>query len=277
MYSRTFCFYTSLALLLVGISSLWVDAFVPGGAAFRPKPQRTHHAASRKSSLEFIGDMVETSDPLDNVSRENAVRFLQSNRFLELLLSGGGKRAVTAVERTPELEEMWQNAYDNLEMKCQPQEIDSLLATDTVIQFPGLKLTNTVVNGVKKFEKEDCVECILVAEKRTPSGAPPLVWMFNQLTGGSAQANFTPPQGHALSQMSVVEKGEGELAYETDVKITIVINIPAAVIRLLPASHEKMEAQGSEAIKNSVAKDVMPALAAVRKACMEEMAASFDI
>jgi hypothetical protein len=274
MYLRTFCFHTPLALLLSGICSLWVDAFVPGGVAFRPKPQRTHHYASSKSSLEFIGDMVEKSDPLDNVSREDAVRFLQSERFLELLLSGGGKRAVTAVERTPELEEMWQNAYDKLEMKCQPQEIDSLLATDTVIQFPGLKLTNTVVNGVKKVEK-DRVECILVAEKRTPSGPPPLVWIFNQLTGGSAQAKFTQPQGNVLSKLSVVENEQGKLAYETDVKITIVINIPAAVIRLLPTSNEKMEAQGSEAVKKSVAKDVIPALVAVRKACMEEMAASF--
>jgi len=181
------------------------------------------------------------------------------------------------------------------------------------VRFPGLKVVTTVCSGVKlttkQTRREDKdnssnnnninewpeYEFIMIGERRSVQGPKPLVWIYNQLTGGGGNkknsdnqkakgngdtddmrdASFNPSSTSARSLVSVVKQGDdddGDAAYAFtfDLEMQIRLEFPKALVRILPTSKERMEEQGSAAVLSSVKGDVVAAIAAAREAFVRD-------
>lgn len=221
--------------------------------------------------IQFTADMTFTTDPLGDAKVGEVAEFLKKQECRELLLSAGGIRAVEEIAATPELQERWQGACAFYESEPLPDSCDQFLSTDTIIPFPGLVLTNTVVNGIKELTDDKGfprLAFVLVAEKRSVTGSKPLVWIFNQLTRSGKDSNdaqYSPPQGHALTYASIAEK-DGAFSFNIAVQFRIIITFPAVLVRILPTSKAKMEEKGSASVSKMISKDVDAASISLRDA-----------
>lgn len=145
-----------------------------------------------------------------------------------------------------------------------------LFLIDTDSKFPGLTLFSTVCNGcnlVRDTAGRPKYEFILLAEKQSASGAAPVVWLFNKMTGKSkeSQEEFLKTTNEVKSVASIVDSGDSvALKFVVDVKIYVVF--PKSLMKILPASKEKMEEQGSASVRSSIVNDVDNAVAGAVKA-----------
>jgi hypothetical protein len=288
MFTRRFL------LAFLGLSNLWnLQAFVqphssgiPRKVLFFPtlRSQTTALHAERKNrvALVFACDLTFSCDPLPgNTKVEDMAEFLVSEECRRLLLSAGGTRAVEKLQVTPDLQGMWTEACDGLFVNSSsspslPKEPEEFMSTDAIIPFSGITLTNTVVNGVTRMEDEKekgglpKYLFVLVGEKRSVKGPKPLVWLYNKMTGVNGDedtdtACYSKPKGGVFTYSSIVDKDDAP-AFNVDVHLRIVIEFPKYVMRLLPASKEKIEEQGSNACARAVSKDVELAVRNVREA-----------
>jgi hypothetical protein len=270
-----------LKLLLIGawsVSNVQSFAQQRQRATFLASIYRTPTLCATKTeqeqgqeTLKFSANLSFTSESLADAKIEDVVEFFQKEEFRDLLLSAGGNRPVKEVQETPAIKARWELARDFFGSSLLPAECDRYLSTDALILFPGIVMTNTVVNGIKQLEDDErglpLNLFVLVAEKRSVKGARPLVWIFNQLTGAgkNEDTEYSPPQGHVMTRTSIVGK-DGSLALNVQVNCQIIVSFPAILVRILPTSKEKMEEQGSASVSKAVSKDLEVGIIAVRDA-----------
>jgi hypothetical protein len=140
--------------------------------------------------------------------------------------------------------------------------------SESTVQFPGLKMVNLVYSGVKARSKDDLpyYDIILVGERKRVFGAPPIVWLYNSLTGHSAEKEgvLRSPSARVQSVISVTDKEFGP-CFCFDCNVVIVVEFPKAVMKFLPFSKEKMEEQGTASVRKAVEKDIVNALDSINK------------
>jgi len=126
----------------------------------------------------------------------------------------------------------------------------------------------------------------LIAEQRQVFGPRPIVWLYNQLTGGgggggsssssssSEEKQTGSQQGEDVDQQQLSESNgtavtriylrqdDATQAFSIgfDCTITVTVKFPKFLLRILPASKEKMEEQGSAAVQKSIEKDIRHAV-----------------
>ena len=218
--------------------------------------------SSNKETLVFRGDLNLSSEPLPkSTAKADVASFLLRPEIRNSLLSSGGTRPVEEVPRNPELDELWIK-FCNKEYGAQhkPQPGDSILACDTVIKFPGLKMVNRVFNGVKCSVDPDSgiptYSFFLIGERQSVTGLPPVVFVFNKLTGADKKGDSLEPSGVAKSTLSVKENTDGNMVFNFVADIQIKIEFPALLLKILPTTKEKAEAQGSKSILKAIYKAV---------------------
>jgi hypothetical protein len=220
---------------------------------------------------------------------DSALAFFSSKDCLYHFTSGGGKNSICETVLSPELTQYWQEmCKKGYGPEYLPQSSSSVIATATTMSFPGLTLTNNVYNGILRKSstltgqatEHASFNTVLVAEKQSVSGAPPIVWIFNQLTGraGNNEGNaandsavYTKPSGFAKSKVSLISKEDGgtnQLSYCIDFQcnIDITLTFPKLLLKVLPTSKEKMEEQGSASVSKAISRDVLQAVNTVNDA-----------
>lgn len=236
--------------------------------------------------LVFKGDYVGTSEKLpDDTTKQEIADFFAKPANRNIFLSAAGKRSVSTLEMTPQFKGYWKEVCAHFNSKALPDDNDTVIAVDTEIKFPGMKLVTTTVSGVKGIYTGDeghmmrGMEALLVAEKTEAQGAKPVVWFFNKLTGYDKREKgaFYPPK--RTKARSIVEAKElpndpSSLALIFTLQMQVTVEFPAALVKILPASKEKMEEQGSTSILKAVSKDVDVAVPAAYKKFMEERSSS---
>ena len=218
--------------------------------------------AVQSAQLVFCGDYCYESDEIPNASIKDLADFVGLEESRDLMFSAGGTRPIRIHPKTPELLEFWkENCRECYGPEAEPAEEDILLVSSTLLQFPGLKMTNNVMNGVKTVatSKDNLVEyrAYLVAEMQETKGAPPVVWLYNKLTGADKRpkGQFCRSQAMGRSWISVVPKGKG-YALKWDVQLNVKVEFPSALLKILPTSVEKMEEQGGSSVRKAVQTDV---------------------
>jgi hypothetical protein len=254
-----------LMLLLLGINSLAKSSFVG-------KPHLSARRRSRQGSLKetltFRADLSHISDPLLDAEVQKVTDFFRQAETRNYLLSAGGKRSVEEEPLTPTFKAMWEDVSEYFGSSSVPNEDDLLLTCTVEINFPGLTIVNKLLNGVKEVVSDKGMpeyEFYLVGEMQETRGAPAVVWLFNTLTGANRKpkGEFSRSKAYALTSASIVEKG-GCAAFSFRSNIEINIEFPDVLIRILPASVEKMEKQGSDAVMKVLSREMAPAVIAVR-------------
>jgi hypothetical protein len=252
-----------LTFLLLSWSLPSAVSFTRATAAFigRASGNRTARLFAEKETLTFAADFHLTSERLQAESKDDVSRFMRTTACRNHFLSAGGTSNVNEEELTPKLLEKWNDLCDYYGSDFSPEEGDSVVASESNVKFPGLILRNTVFSGVKLVEQEGFprYRCALIAEKRTVTGLPLFVWVFNKLTGASPDDVYSPSNGKASSVISIVEK-DGGYAFHFDVKIVIKMEFPKALVNILPFSKEKMEERGTTSVKKAVSQDMEKAM-----------------
>ena len=224
--------------------------------------------------LRFAGDLVFACDPVPGATSLELVRFLTGEECRRLLLGAGGTRDVESLPESSALRRMWSAQASSGFAGDVPERGDEFLRTDTVVRFPGLALTNTVVNGFAVVDEgESSAECVslLIGESRVTSGRRPLVWLFDKLTGDGRRQpeEYSQPKARVVSRTSVVATEDGTPAFRVDVRFRVSIEFPRTLLRLLPTSKENMESKGSAAIERAMSKDFGKAVEGVQKGFLE--------
>ena len=219
-------------------------------------------SASKTVSLNFHGDLTAASDPLPKgTTKADVASFLIKCETRNSLLSSAGTRQVEEVSASPELSASWtQCCNQDYGAENMPEPDDCILACDTTIQFPGLKMINRVYNGIKCAIDADSgipvYSFFLIGEKKTVSGLLPVVFLFNKLTGAAKKGDSLQPTAVAKSICSVKENQDGDMVFNFDASIQIKVEFPALLLKLLPASKEKVEEQGSTSVAKTISKEI---------------------
>jgi hypothetical protein len=231
----------------------------------RPSSLYQQHAA--KETLVFIGDFSHESDPIA-CSKEQVVNFLQQPETMLMLLGAGGKREVVVYPSlSAEMNQLWIDAcvkFDAYGNDNLPSPSDTAITCDSIIQFPGLRLVITVLNGVKiKLDSNGIPKYVfvLIGEKKIASGATPIVWLYNRLTGAVKEDNdtYNLSDANAKSTVSVATEN-GSFSFKFDLQLRIKVEFPKTLLRILPASKDSMEEQGSSAVRRAVSQDVIDSI-----------------
>jgi hypothetical protein len=258
-------------LLVAVVESFTQPAFHPQRAATTAAGDPQSRLFLEKETLKFEANFTLQSDQLGSNKKDELRAWVQSKTCRNHFLSAGGTTPISEVPLTPELEQLWTEACaGHYGADSRPEKNDVVIVSETVIQFPGLKMENSVYSGVKLLEQGDypAYRSILIAEKQRVFGAAPIVWIFNQLTGNSAKKDdaFTRPMGMAKSNISILQE-ENSHYIKFDCNIQVAVKFPKVLVKIMPTSKEKMEEQGNAAVKKAVEKDV--------KKCVESASAAF--
>jgi len=285
---------TSRLLLVIGLLRTTTDALVslPTATSQHAKPLKATSRGTdeeRSAALRFSGDLSFASAPVAtsrDVTARGMSAFLRSADGRTHLLGAGGTRRVEVLPSSPALQRRWRRQVDGGFAPGLPERPDAFLRTNTTIEFPGLTLTNTVVNGVaivyggtgeqKATEATECAS-VLIGESRTTTGTRPLVWLFNRLTGDGATParEYSDPKARVATRAAVFEDpAGGTAAFRIAVRFEVRLRFPRRLLRLLPVPRAAMEARGSAAIERALAKDFAAAVDGVREGFLESTRAS---
>jgi hypothetical protein len=260
--------YTTLVSALI----IWkVEAFAGVDQIMSAAKRRSQaHGLSATETISFQGDFTYTSKPIEGCSGEEIRTFFTKKETRDLFISAGGKRPLSEQSLTPELSQLWTDACENMYglMSLPTQDVDELINCQTIIKFPGLQVTTTILNGVKFIDDEEwpAYEFVLIGEKKEARGAPPAVWIFNKLTGNDKVSNstFHPPDAQAKSVVTILEETDGTFRFHFVVTMQIKVLFPKLLLKIMLTSKDNMEKQGSEAVLKTVSKDVIDSVDATR-------------
>ncbi|CAJ1930411.1 unnamed protein product [Cylindrotheca closterium] len=217
------------------------------------------------ATLVLDGGTAVSTGPLPFVSDEFLASFVQDTSNRNLLASAGGDRPLEEIQLTSDLLKTWQDACKELGLQKIPYETDSVIKVRTSgINFPGLQLESTASIGIMgdATNENQVYEFVLIQDENRVKGLPPIVWIFNKLTGSDGKGNGNNQS--TSSRTTLVYKKISESAFFFTIKSRLVVNVkfPAFLLKILPTNKEKAEETGS--------KDVNLALKAFEKAYLEK-------
>jgi hypothetical protein len=100
----------------------------------------------------------------------------------------------------------------------------------------------------------------LLSQTFTADGPPPLVFIFNQLTGINKTVKGTYKQpNHALFTVKAEPSSDHKrLSFVSRMTAELNIRFPEILLKLLPVAKERIEKEGSASLKRSMERDVPP-------------------
>lgn len=248
----------------------------------------------------FTANVVAKSDTLVSLSTNeeknvDVCSFFQSSHFLKnCLCSSSSNNHVEVLPLTDNYRQLWLAACssssgdvfksydaDNLPALHKSSRCFVLVATPSTLQFPGLKVETTILNGIQLFtEPADADDStiaalpiykgILLAERRKVSGTPAAVWLFHKMMGKSSSEStsdvndndFRPSSScKAVSTISLVAATpDGHYCVQTDSHVQVNFEFPILLKRVIPISMQKMQEVGSAAVQKAVSADIRAAL-----------------
>lgn len=246
------------------------------------------------AKLVFNADCSLLSEPCTAPSRESLVSFFQKPETAQLLMTAGGKRAARTVPASPAILELWEGACaaHNYGTECRPREGDVARTTQVEAHFPGFTVRTTVLVGTRVGRDEKTglplFETCLIGDRKQTTG--PLAWLFHKLTNHRTAQHqqqqqqdetFQPSETKTKSRISIVESqpdagGSSDNSsqriyqFKFDSEFETRVEFPRWILRLLPASKQRVEERGAKIMRRIVSSDGVSAIAAVRDAFLAE-------
>lgn len=256
----------ALAAALTALLVVPFDTALALPSPIAERPAGSNKRSTKKASLLLQGDVTVRSDVLpETVAPSQVARVLHDKEVLSGFASGG-----SIPEEVPvsfEWESAWRK-YCNLWYgdAYLPSPGDTIFSSNTWTKLPGLSLCTTVWTGVKQLPKTGNQNApgycfVVIGQKQTATGLPPIVWMFHQIMGtkptkgGSVPVDSMVPTGPCKSIFSVEERKEdGRLCFRLDSSFQFDIRFPAVLIKLMPMPKAKAEKQASKALSKTISK-----------------------
>ena len=215
-----------------------------------------------KACLVLRADYVGVSDPAPVTSHAAMIDFFRDSRHTSCLISAGNTRESHAVPTTDELLQKWKRRAASLGAS-EPVASDIIISVAVSgINFPGVKVESISIIGSKLLLPTEATafpsyEFILIRDERKATGLPPIVWVYNQLTGAGKEEREKDTAPMSLSRVTVCRSTDGEsVTFKIKSFLEIRVNFPAVLLKILPVKKGKAEAQGGEAVTKVLKKDI---------------------
>jgi hypothetical protein len=158
-----------------------------------------------------------------------------------------------------------------------PVDSDKLIKLKLETSFLVFTIYAIAVLGVKLLlpQKSDIDEkhgpeyqLTLLGEEFHADGPPPLVWIFNQITGADKPTKASADHKiHGMFRFWATTKPDGNnLVFETKEDIQVNIKFPTLLLQLLPVEKKIIEKEASQALQKSLERDLPPGLKNFRDA-----------
>lgn len=272
---RNFCGQVLLALLLCDHRGILGFSTIPGqcrqstivlAASSEISDTQTSKGTTK---LELKGGVEVISSPLQRLPSDKMASFFKSIEIRNLLITAGGKRSCEELSASEEVLEEWTAACGVVGAQP-PDESDRPISVKTGgIDFPGLHLVSTAKIGSKLVQEGRLrYEFVLIGDEQTVTGLPPVVWIYNKLTGsgndgekGSGNSSVS-----SLTTISYAETEDGKTIITSKASLSINVNFPSILLQILPTNKAKAEETGGKALRRTLKKDVTASMEAVEKA-----------
>lgn len=247
-------------------------------------PQSSHDADnstgkdkdSDKACLVLRADYVKATTPAPAIPPEQMVDFFRNPLHRGCLISAGGKRETKIFPTTDELLERWKRRALSLGA-AEPERSDTIIEVRVGgIRFPGISLESTSLVGSKLLipiqpNVFPSYEFVLIQDKRQATGLRPFVWVYDKLTGEGDKERERDTAPTSLSRVTVEQieaveqiKGGEDITFRIETFLEIRIKFPAFLLKILPVTKQKAEAQGSLGISKVIKSDIDIAMAKFR-------------
>ena len=249
------------------------------------RPKDTKLNFERHSRLQFKASMMYQSDLVPFEHSQQVTRFFDTTESNFHLLAKGTRNSVAEINNQTLVSHLshWRIEARNMGAE-QPNSNDKLLSVSVNTPFLVFVLRVQAMIGVKllwhshksptsKNEKVLLPEYqfTLLDQKFTADGPPPLVFIFNQLTGiqKTAKGTYTQPN-HAL--FTVIAKPSADfksISFISRMTAELNIRFPEILLQLLPVPKERIEKEGSISLKRNMERDIPPSVDLFTKAYVD--------
>jgi len=231
---------------------------------------------SKQERLTFVADCSSTvSEIVPQRHRGMILDYIQQKEFSTLLFDGGGSRSVEVVPISEEMLNMWNQQCERWQHCLHLEtDLDSMLATVTSVNFPGLEIKSESYFGVKIQKPETGLpyyDVVVFAEKRSASGLKPVKWIYDSLTGKKS-GNLQLSSNQIETRVSALDI-DGDIGMQIDTKFQINVEFPKALKRILPMSKEKVEKSGSQSCLKVIQKEINTTAESIGKALAAKVSA----
>lgn len=236
-------------------------------------------SSSDETVLAFRASLSYTTEPAPlPTSKKSLVDFFSLEQHRNSLLVGSGNIKVEPWEAQrsalPEilLKRRWVEEVQLFGLE-KPVNSDKLIQLKLKTSFLVFTIYAIAVLGVKhllpqKLDDDEKTspeyQLTLLGEEFHADGPPPLVWIFNQITGADKPKKAT--KDHTIHGMFRVwaKPSAKNLAFESTADIRVDIKFPALLLQLLPVEKKIIEEEASKALQKSLQRDLPPGLVKFR-------------
>jgi hypothetical protein len=216
-----------------------------------------------KSELKFVGKIKQVSSPLSYTSKDDVVAFFTCPKYRNMFITAGGKRECSLTPMTPEILQEW-TRISLRDGGMIPDLEDEVFTVKTGgVQFPGLTLETSATMGIKLMMEDygPKYEVVLIKDERKVTGLPPVVYLFNRLTGGDNENGSSSTASTTYITCDFSQQ-DSKVIFTTDTILSVTVSFPSFLLKLLPMNKAKAEEKGSLAITQTVEKDVAASMVA---------------
>jgi hypothetical protein len=183
-------------------------------------------------------------------------------------LSFGASMPSIKVNPTPELLDKWNNACRALGAS-QPNENDKILQVRTVgVSIPGLTVEWSACIGTKLIMQADtslpAFEFVLIEDQSSARGIPPLVYIYDKITGsrnGEQQTSKSNRETRFISRIGMKKtKNEQLMVFSCGGTMVINFKIPAPLMIFVRQDKQKSEDRMSKIIGKTIDKQMLKSL-----------------
>lgn len=289
------CWISLLAILLLpsateSLKAVPTCAFLPQSihrfAGARSAKSLTKIGAARvaiadeaTASLHFAGSTTYTTRSAPLPRKEKPLGdFFAADEYRDCLCCGSGNvLAEPCTTAGPDLMARWSKEAARTHA-AQPTANDKIIQLTLSTDFLVFTMTAVAMIGCKLLQppKENPLrspeyQFTLIREEFGADGPPPLLWIFNQLTGaGRAKKEDSGQYNHAFFRVKAVPTDGGQrVAFQGSLTTEINIRFASALLSILPVAKEIIEEHGCSALKKNMRRDVPPGMDKFRSAYVD--------
>jgi hypothetical protein len=283
------CLGSVLGVSRVGrVTPAFAD-ITPNKKALKDLTVEHKNQAGGMTKLRFQASTSYATQPTKYRPGCSLTEFFFREEHRDMLLAGSSSHNRVQVVRKPERElyHLWEDQAAKNRFALPSMGDPILRVTTTGINFPGLAIRTIATVGCKKVFGTDHPELqiTLICDELEVQGPEPLVWVFNQLTGGGGgnkkkdmvpqlklfpffetpKAKSSERSTQSSNSISAEKTENGEVIFHSVVRLAIDMSFPTLLLNVLPVSKQMAEQQGSEVILEVVERDIGPSLEALRE------------
>lgn len=226
--------------------------------------------AASATTLNLFGEVTIRSEGVPP-PHERIHEFFTLPESASLLLRGSNNNEVVEITSVDDqLREAYQEQCRKINASTPSSEHNERFydVTTSAVKFPGLQINSLASIGTKVIKEGHAgfpaYEFVLIRDSTYAEGNRLFVWFFNKVTGKDKGAKGEDQTTQSLNIVRVLPMEDGSIAFECNANLSISIEIPAVLMKIIP-NKEKAEKTGGDSLRATLKGDIPSALSSFRE------------